>query len=343
MPTAHKLPSGSWRCQITVDGKRLSVTGSTKKEAEYKAVEIASGHKRQLTVGITVGEAVRRYIDSRDAMRSPSTIAGYEKILRMDLGPIAEIPLKKFTPQIYQAFVNDLSRGITRRGTARSPKTIYNICGLVSSALRYTDPSIRLDPALPEQRKRFVKLLDPARVNELVTGTDIELPVLLAMWLSLSMSEIRGLTVRSVSDGVLIVQGAVIDVQGEAIHKLSNKEYSRTRMLPLPSRIRALIERTDAWQRGSGYLVPMTGQALYKRWIRMQQAAGIQEPMTFHQLRHLNASIMLALGIPDTYAMERGGWSTPDTLKRIYQHTIDSRRSSYDDRIDDYFRSLSDT
>lgn len=33
-------------------------------------------------------------------------------------------------------------------------------------------------------------------------------------------------------------------------------------------------------------------------------------------LRHYNASIMLALNVPDKYAMERMGYSTPATLKK---------------------------
>ena len=49
---------------------------------------------------------------------------------------------------------------------------------------------------------------------------------------------------------------------------------------------------------------------------------------------------MLALGIPDTYAMQRGGWSSPGTMKKVYQHTLESRRSSYDDLIDSFFRSV---
>lgn len=31
---------------------------------------------------------------------------------------------------------------------------------------------------------------------------------------------------------------------------------------------------------------------------------------------------MLALNIPDKYAMERMGYSTPATLKKVYQHTM---------------------
>lgn len=56
--------------------------------------------------------------------------------------------------------------------------------------------------------------------------------------------------------------------------------------------------------------------------------------------RHLNASIMLLLGIPDKYAMERGGWSTPNTLKSVYQHTFSEERRQVDAKIDDFFNGI---
>ena len=62
--------------------------------------------------------------------------------------------------------------------------------------------------------------------------------------------------------------------------------------------------------------------------------------MTFHDLRHINASIMLALGVPDKYAMERGGWSTPSTFKNVYQHTFTAEREETDKKIDNYMDDL---
>ena len=62
--------------------------------------------------------------------------------------------------------------------------------------------------------------------------------------------------------------------------------------------------------------------------------------MTLHDLRHINASIMLALGVPDKYAMERGGWSTPSTLKNVYQHTFTAEREETDKKIDNYMDDL---
>ena len=67
------------------------------------------------------------------------------------------------------------------------------------------------------------------------------------------------------------------------------------------------------------------------------------EGVTFHDLRHINASVMLKLGIPDKYAMERGGWSTTSTLKRVYQETFREDRLAADEKIDNYFENLFDT
>jgi integrase len=330
----RKTPSGRWKCQYRVDGKYKCVTADTKEEAELLAREDQVRGKAKKALGPTVGEAVRRYIDSRDAVLSPATVAGYEKILRNYLGNIQDTPLSRLSQLDYQTFVNALSRKKNRRGVIMSPKSIANICGLIEAAAR--ECGVTLTAKRPAPRKRIVSLMPPEAVISLVRGSDIELPVLLAMWLSLSLSEIRGLTVASVKGDRLIVSGAVVDVDGVPVHKASNKAYERTRSLHIPPRIMDLIQQTDAWKAGKGYLVPMTGQAIYKKWIRMQDGT---EKMSFHQLRHLNASVMMTL-VPDTYAMERGGWMSRQTLNNIYQHTIGARQKGYDQAIDSYFESI---
>ena len=46
---------------------------------------------------------------------------------------------------------------------------------------------------------------------------------------------------------------------------------------------------------------------------------------------------MLALGVPDKYAMERGGWKTPHVMKSVYQHTFSQEHLHVDRRIDTFF------
>lgn len=56
-----------------------------------------------------------------------------------------------------------------------------------------------------------------------------------------------------------------------------------------------------------------------KNLRRILDERGLQ--LSFHDLRHLSASVMLMLGVPEKYAMERGGWKTPHVMKAVYQHT----------------------
>lgn len=340
MAYTKRMPSGSYKCQYYIDGKRRCVTAQTKKEAEYLALQDQLAVKRKKEYGPTIGEAVRTYIDSRDAVLSPSTIQGYERMYANSMEDIKQIPVGKFTNKRYQEFINSLAASRSYKKKPYSPKYIANVCGLLTSAIRYADPDARPEAALPARQKKIMNLLSPKAVISIVSGSDIELPVLLAMWLSLSMSEIRGLTVASVRGDSLYVEGAVVDIDGMPIHKDSNKAYDRTRALHIPPRIMDLIHETDAWKRGSGYLVPISSRALYNRWTRMQRAAGIDRPMTFHGLRHENASILLALGIPNTYAQERGGWAGPATLQRVYQHTLAGRQADYDARMDTFMEGL---
>ena len=338
MPYTKKLPSGSWCCQFRLNGKTKTVTAPTKAEAKLKAAEMQLEQERKERTGLTVKEACEKYIRSRDGILSPSTIQGYNKIVDYYLGEIADRPLKLLAQEDYQSFVNDLAKKKTYKGKEFSPKSIANICGLIESSAKYVGEHLTADRPAP--RKQVVTLLPPERVISIVRDSAIELPVLLAMWLSLSMSEIRGLTVDSVRDCLLVVKGATIDIDGVPVFKESNKAYNRTRTLRLPKRIINLIHQTDAWKHGSGPLVPFRSCALHDRWIGIQRRAGVEHPMTFHQLRHLNASIMMALGLPDTYAMERGGWSSRQTLNYIYQHTLAGRVKDYDDQMDTFFEGL---
>ena len=45
MPKAVQLPSGSWRVSVMVQGRRVSVTAATKRQAEQDAAAIKIGAK----------------------------------------------------------------------------------------------------------------------------------------------------------------------------------------------------------------------------------------------------------------------------------------------------------
>jgi integrase len=263
---------------------------------------------------------------------SPTTIEGYRKEKRNSLAELCDVPVKELTPMMIQAHINRLA-------LSKSPKTIRNAHGLLVSVLNVYAPELRINTTLPKQQKKIKQLPHVEDVMRAVVETDIELPCLLALWCSLRMSEIRGAKKSDITGGVLTVRDTVVTVGGVHIEKHSTKTIESTRQIRLPERIQRLVASLPEEQE---YLTALSGQALYKRFSRLLEREGIQH-MSFHDLRHMNASVMLALNVPDKYAMERGGWSTNNIMKSVYQHTFSAERKAVDDRIDDYFTGIYDT
>ena len=69
------------------------------------------------------------------------------------------------------------------------------------------------------------------------------------------------------------------------------------------------------------------------------KAAGLPS-FRFHDLRHYSASIMHAIGVPDVYIMERGGWKSDHVMKRIYRNSIDDEKRRQTKLINGYFSGL---
>ena len=86
-PKPIELPSGNWRCQIMVGGKRVDVVESDPETAHAKALAIKAGLMEQdkPPAEMTVGDAIDRYIESKDAVLSPSTIRGYKSMRKTAL------------------------------------------------------------------------------------------------------------------------------------------------------------------------------------------------------------------------------------------------------------------
>jgi integrase len=340
MATARKLPSGRWRVQVwdKTENKRISFTEDTKRKAEYAALEWQLNQKRREMVGITVGEAIDKYIDGRRGVLSPSTIQGYESIKKYYLSEeLADTPISSVTQEMVQSEIMRLSNETAQRSHKKiSAKTVHNFHGLLSGAFKEFAPGIQIDTALPKIQKRFIELPPVEKVIKAIKGTDIELPCMLAMWLSLSVSEIRGISVDAIKDGVLTIKETCVQVDGVPVYKEATKAYERTRKLAIPPYIMGLIEKTDAYKNGSGYIETRSVTAIGCKFRRVLAKAGV-EHMTFHQLRHMNASVMSMLNIPEKYAQERGGWKTPHTMKRVYQHTFSQERENVDRTIDKYF------
>lgn len=238
---------------------------SGKNEAELMAREYQLGLRQKKKRGKTVGECIDEYIALKEHILSPTTIAEYRRCRRSELADLCDTPVSALTQTAVQQHVNKLA--LTMR-----PKTVRNAHGLLASVLAVFLPELRLNTTLPKVQKQIKQLPPVEDVLRAVVGSNIELPCLLAMWCSLRMSEVRGLKRSDIQDGVMTVHSAMVRVNNENVLKDSTKTVESTRRIALPQRIQGLISALPPEQE---YLVPLTGQALYKRFTSLLQRQGI--------------------------------------------------------------------
>lgn len=333
IPKAVKLPSGSWYVNVMVGGKRLSITAPTKRDAEKEAAAIKSGAKAaRFSQSLSVTQALDRYIDSKSAVLSPATIAGYRRIQKNLLEPIAGYPLSNLTQEQVQRWVNQLAK------QGKKPKTVSNAHGLLSAVIGAYRPEMVLRTTLPQKVKTEILIPTEAELSAIfdaAKGTKYELPIMLAVWLGLRASEIRGLKWEDINGEYISVKRAIVQGESGPVEK-GTKTFSGTRTLHLPPYLAALIQAQD---HSKEHIVNLSGHAMYNGFERVCKKAGVPH-FRFHDLRHMNASVMLAIGVPNKYAQERIGHATDNMLKTVYQHTIQEEQKKYSEEIDQRFEEL---
>lgn len=333
MATAKKLPSGNYRVRVydKATGKYKSFTAETKREAERAAAEWLSGKQAKPLSEKTLGDCIDDYIALKSNILSPTTIDKYKNIKKNQLDhAFLSLPLSKINGLIVQSEVNRLS-GIY------SAKTVHNAHGLISAVLRTYYPELNYSVTLPQKQKRYKNYPTAEEIIEMFKGSELELVVLLGLWQGFRVSEIRGLKKSDFQDGYLVINRVKVDVGNETVIKETPKTTDSRRKMAVPPIIQAMVDQIDG-----EYITNLNRKGIYQRFKRIMKKHGYSD-ITFHDLRHINASVMLALNVPDKYAMERGGWSTSSTLKRVYQETFSDERQKIDKRIDTYFENIYDT
>jgi Integrase len=193
--------------------------------------------------------------------------------------------------------------------------------------------------ALPKQTVSNTQTLTPEQIGQLIKiieGNEVELSILLAVWLGLRRSEIAALEKSdfdSKNKTVSINKALVQNERNEWVIK-GTKNSTSTRLLSCPDYIMSRIDNLE-----DGRILSLHPNTLYRNLQKECERNGLPK-IRFHDLRHCAASIMLLLGIPDKYAMERGGWASKQTMTGRYQHTIDTAAQTFSNSIDDYYYSL---
>lgn len=336
MPKAQKTESGMWRCRAfyqDADGRhQKSFTAPTKKEAEFLAAQFSnSANKPKKPYNMTLKEAFEAYIETKRGVLSPSTIPSYKKIPRLYLQDIINKKLCDLTQ-------SDIQNAISKEALAHSPKTVSCINGLLRPVLSAYYPDFHYTVKLPQAKKPDIYVPTEEQIKKLrkyFENTDMEIPILLAVCLGLRKSEIVGLKWENVSEDcrTIKIDKAIVSGEGNKPFEKAPKSVAGYRTLPVPNE---LAEKLQNAQRTSEHVTQLNANVIYKRFSNALEVLGIPH-FKFHALRHYNASVMLALNVPNKYAQARMGHATDNMLKNVYQHLMSEKEKEVNDSVNKYF------
>lgn len=345
-PKPVLLPSGMWRCQVSVDGERKSITAETPELAHAQAIAVREGvlkqkedREEERRGNISLDDAIDLYIKSRENVLSPSTINGYKEIKRNRFKTIMDMKVRDIDQQDLQEAINEDAKTV-------SHKTVKNALGLVSSVLaEYKDINVKR-LRLPREKKTEHAFLDDKGMIDLfdaIRGSSVEIPILMAVWLGMRRSEILGLCWDCVDfkEKKIHVRRTYLKDKEEGYILVENtKTKASTRTMDCPDYILAKLKDYTPDKR-TGRVFTMHPNTIYKMMRDICERHGI-DFVGVHGLRHTNASVMLSLGIVDKVAMARGGWSTDITMKSVYQHVFADDKKTANILVDTYFSGVAE-
>ncbi len=329
MAKAKKLPSGSWRILIFLgkdeNGKQIrkSITAPTKKEAEMQAaLLLMEKEKAQNDTSLEV--ACHAYIESKRHVLSPSTESEYEKMISRSFSSILHYRLDDITLKVIQSWVN-------KRAAKCSRKTIENELHFLGSVLKQNGIYIHSEQLTLPQKKKIEPHMpsaeDVRKIMEAGDG-DYKVAMLLATFGPMRRSEICALEPRDIEGNYVHVTKAIVKDKNRNWVLKDPKTYSSTRTIEFPDFVIKAFKRHGK--------IKVSPDAITHQHAHILKRLGIRH-FRFHDYRHYGASVLHALGMPDKYIMQRGGWSSQGTLERIYKHALDEISQKENAKANAYF------
>ena len=281
---------------------------------------------------ITLREAYIEYVDNRKSILSPATVREYKRAIRNDFKSIMDLKIQDITQEQIQVAINILA-------SFNSPKTIRNKHGLLSAVLSVYRPDFTLRTSLPKKIRPNLNTPtddDVRRLIGIVTDTDMEIPVLLAAFGPMRRGEICGLYKSDISGNTVhVCRSMVLSDDLKWVLK-SPKSFAGDRYIDFPDFV---IEKLMECNEKIVKLNPAQISNRFRRIIKNNQL----HPFRFHDLRHYCASIQHAIGIPDSYIMQRGGWGSDAVLKSVYRHTLENKENEMAKIANEHFEKICNT
>jgi len=279
---------------------------------------------------------------------APRTYVRYEQLVREHLAPgVGNHKLTKLTPlHVQSLYAKLLKEGRLDGKGGLSPQTVVHAHRVLHKALKqallwgFVTRNVADAVAPPKVERTQAKVLDEKHVIALLRhlkGSDMHLPVLIALHTGMRSGEILGLRWSDVDleAGTLAVGNTLQAVDGELILR-EPKTVAGRRCIPLTAdTVEALKERSAAQAdyiethddySTEGLVVcredgsPWHPSTFSAAWIRARKRAGVT--VRFHELRHTHASLLVRSGAHPKTLQERLGHSSAAFTMSVYAHLL---------------------
>lgn len=349
--TINQLPSGSWRAQVSLHGKRLSYTAKSQQGARDWIRKIQG----QIEQGLTYDDEHTRFgvfltgwLASKKLEVRTASIEQYSWISDTYLLPkLGKIELRNINPAHIQNIYDGLSKAGKSPQTIRIVHVVLNMCLQQAKNLGL----IARNPVefchIPKKPKSEMTIWDEEQVNQFlvdIRGHRNENLYCLALGTGMRRGELLGLKWQDIDwlHSRLMIYRQVINPEGGGYFFQAPKTSKGLRSVQIgPGLIERMKEQMktvdlmrqfarDKWQEHDLVFPGMNGKPQYGNNITIEfeqlvEKSGLPR-IRFHDCRHTAASIMLAHGIHPTVVASMLGHSM-STLMSNYTHFLPDRQT----------------
>jgi len=345
------------RDPVTGKRKQKRMRGfKTKKEAEKALAQAIAEVERGTYLDpakMTVGEWLREWLKLiEDKNLSPSTLRGYRDIVEHHLIPaLGSILLAKLQPiHLEQYYAKALREGRKDRkaktlGASLKAQSVLHHHRILHRALAHAEkldliprnPARRVEPPRPDHHEPATLSPEDARRSlDVLRGTYLYIPTLLAIATGMRRSEILGLRWQDVDlkAGTVMVRQTLL--RGGVRWRPKTKKSARPIPLP-PFVVRELkahrkqqlewkLKAGSAWHETDLVCTREDGSSinpdtLSGQFSKRLTRAGFPH-VTFHGLRHSHGTLLMEWGVHPKVVSERLGHSSVKITLDIYSHVL---------------------
>lgn len=353
-------------------GTRFVTVRGTKREAESELTRLLGEVEEGTFVersASTVGEYAKHWLSAiAPSKAAPKTLERYSEIVHKHIVPrIGARSLQKLEGAHIDEFYAKLrTEGRLDGKGGLAPQTVQHVHRLLTQILASAVKArkIRVSPigavqATPKVRRDEIQVLTDDEMGKLlqyVRGSDIGMPVMLAVATGMRRGEVLGLRWKDVDlDRAELRVAQVVEQTTNGLAFKEPKTERSRRSITLPAR---MVDELKAHRKAQAEHRLKLGlgrdpdglvfaawdgstrnpDLFSKAFARAAEKAGVPH-VTFHGLRHTHITHLLRSGVPVHVVSARAGHATPAVTLTIYAHIMPGQQEGAAAIVDSALRA----